>query len=399
MNKTASVVSPLYESDSEDDIFSCFPPKKKALLSTDKKDKSHKNNKHAFKAQSFYGNSLSTSFPRKKKTCYGSVIKKRCASSIFTKDIKTQGTDCDGSSDSDYFSIPSKWDFNGPIGSDQEIDGLSPSISDVDISPKLVKSPRKNIHCESNENIEDALKKMTSVKDQLLRRRVRQKLPVMNTADNPINCDQLSDETSSKKRRSTTQSEIWINSLKLTMRDKKDLEDDDMLTDKHIFAGQKLMKMTFPNIDGMQDTCLSQTKFKPMLNEGLQIHHIDGNHWVLSSSIDGNITVYDTLNDDLSDDLKKHLRELYVHIFKNKSLTVEMSRVQIQRGYSDCGLFVIAMAYEIGMGNDPATIFFKQNQMRKHLMYCFEREELTPFPQKPKHIESVARVFEKVKLK
>ena len=54
--------------------------------------------------------------------------------------------------------------------------------------------------------------------------------------------------------------------------------------------------------------------------------------------------------------------------------------VQQQRGVTDCGLFAIAFAFHLASGNDVSTLMFDQKLMRKHLLNCFEKKKLLPFP-------------------
>ena len=63
-------------------------------------------------------------------------------------------------------------------------------------------------------------------------------------------------------------------------------------------------------------------------------------------------------------------------------LEVDIPPVQTQTGPVDCGLFAIAFAYELAVGNLPVhEVRFDQKKMRSHLLSCFEKRELTHFPQ------------------
>ena len=53
---------------------------------------------------------------------------------------------------------------------------------------------------------------------------------------------------------------------------------------------------------------------------------------------------------------------------------------QKQTGGTDCGLFAIANAMEVLMGNDIGQVVFDQTMMRKHLATCFENGKMHPFP-------------------
>ena len=59
-----------------------------------------------------------------------------------------------------------------------------------------------------------------------------------------------------------------------------------------------------------------------------------------------------------------------------------MSNVQQQFGSSDCGLFAIAFTVHLAFGDDPQHIAFEQSQMRPHLLKCFQRKKMEPFPHK-----------------
>jgi len=61
--------------------------------------------------------------------------------------------------------------------------------------------------------------------------------------------------------------------------------------------------------------------------------------------------------------------------------------VQQQRGECDCGLFVIATAVHVGAGNNIEEISFDQTMMRSHLVQCFEKKTLSPFPQMKKKVK------------
>ena len=60
---------------------------------------------------------------------------------------------------------------------------------------------------------------------------------------------------------------------------------------------------------------------------------------------------------------------------------VDIPPVQIQTVSTDCGLFAIAFAYELAIGNQLVhEVRFDQKKTRSHLLSCFENGELTRFP-------------------
>ena len=113
----------------------------------------------------------------------------------------------------------------------------------------------------------------------------------------------------------------------------------------------------------------------------MQMHHIDGNHWVLSTSIGtcGVIQVYDSNKpDNISNDLMRQLNSLYSA--DGSDVCAEMMNCPQQINMSDCGVYVIAFAIELLQGQNLSSVEFDQGQMRPHLLQCFLNEKLTAFP-------------------
>ena len=52
----------------------------------------------------------------------------------------------------------------------------------------------------------------------------------------------------------------------------------------------------------------------------------------------------------------------------------------LQKGLKGHTLCIIAFAYHAAIGDNLRTLIFDQGRMRSHLLSCFERSELTPFP-------------------
>ena len=51
-------------------------------------------------------------------------------------------------------------------------------------------------------------------------------------------------------------------------------------------------------------------------------------------------------------------------------------------GKDDCALYAIAYMMSLAHEEEPAICRYKQEEMRDHLLSCFERMEITPFPSK-----------------
>ena len=108
------------------------------------------------------------------------------------------------------------------------------------------------------------------------------------------------------------------------------------------------------------------------------------NHWVVSSFLDGVISLYNSLSSTtLSAELAEQLARIYGHLkgsVEDGGLTVHHIPVQKQKGVSDCGPFAIAFAYHAALGDDLQTITFDQDKLRTHLVTCFEKEKFSRFP-------------------
>ena len=65
-------------------------------------------------------------------------------------------------------------------------------------------------------------------------------------------------------------------------------------------------------------------------------------------------------------------------------LTVHVPYVQQQIGGKDCGVFAIAFALHLCLGQELADIRFEQSRMRQHLLRCFQKRKLEGFPQQQK---------------
>ena len=189
-------------------------------------------------------------------------------------------------------------------------------------------------------------------------------------------------ERAAKKRHMATMSE---ESLKQISMEKP-------LNDEHVTFAQNLLQQQFPILNGLQTPLLSQNNgFCPVTDESIQIHHTGQLHWVTSCSIGGDIQLYDSRfkGGDLSSSLQVQLAQIYTTcITKEKGeeedvykfLQIEVPAVQMQQGETDCGLFVIAFAYHAARGDDLSKIKFHQEKMRQHLVQCFKKKRLEPFP-------------------
>lgn len=172
-----------------------------------------------------------------------------------------------------------------------------------------------------------------------------------------------------------------------TRKMRKSLTSGQWLYDDHMKLAQRLLKEEFPKLDGFQSTLLSQNDgFCPVKGDALQIHHINSNHWVTSSSIGNEVVIYDSkfTGGDLPSSLAHQLALLYRTWAEEDEGEIELAltvpSVQQQVGANDCGLFAIAFAVHAALGESVDELEFDQAQMREHLIKCFTKKRMLPFP-------------------
>ena len=117
---------------------------------------------------------------------------------------------------------------------------------------------------------------------------------------------------------------------------------------------------------------------------GVQIHHINGDHWVTSCCIGNEVTVYNSkfsggvLSSSLTHQLALIYRSLVVIEEDGEEvdphIVVHIPPVQQQDGDDDCGVFAIAFALHAILGDDLKNVEFDQSQMRSHLLDCQKKK-------------------------
>ena len=110
----------------------------------------------------------------------------------------------------------------------------------------------------------------------------------------------------------------------------------------------------------------------------IQILHNGAHHWLLLSSLDGTVTIYDSLNTRPTDLLHRQMTQLFSP--DDALPAYKQHNCHKQVGGTDCGIFAIAYALDLLNGNEPHKIRYDQNKMREHLINCFEQGKMTTFP-------------------
>ena len=142
----------------------------------------------------------------------------------------------------------------------------------------------------------------------------------------------------------------------------KGIRNGDMLSDMSMNEAQRLLKLQFPKIKGLQLTLLQQKHCNSINNtchqfikNQLQIIHCHNNHWMVASSISSSkeVYVYDSVYDSVAEEL---INALFC------STNIVMKKCQKQKGGVDCGLFAVANATTLASGIDPCNICSQTSQ-------------------------------------
>ena len=108
--------------------------------------------------------------------------------------------------------------------------------------------------------------------------------------------------------------------------------------------------------------------------------HDGNNHWLLSFNFNGRVQVCDRLFETLGGVTKRCLKALYKSLLdKDGKFSVTMIPVQKQKDSSGCGLFAVAFATNILEVISPAQSEFNVTSMRKHVLGCLEKQQLSAF--------------------
>ena len=184
-------------------------------------------------------------------------------------------------------------------------------------------------------------------------------------------------------------SKCWVKIGKLALNDKEKtiITTGKWLTDFHMCAAQLLLKSQFSYINGLRSTCYQDKEPLSTLNNMIQIITIGRNHWSVIStcplpsykSTDFTINYYDSLYHELPQDAERVIISLTSSFGFNK-IPVTVMPIAKQSGCTDCGLYAIAIATAICYNVDPVTVVFAQDELRPHLLQCFEKKTLQPFP-------------------
>ena len=178
--------------------------------------------------------------------------------------------------------------------------------------------------------------------------------------------------------------DVWIthgnHTLKLS--DKREIEQDEEMTDKHIQMAQHLAKIQFPVVGGLQSTLFQQKKKKGSWTANtIQIIYCNKrSHWITASTKFckfGQVNIYDSKFNKLDAESRITVKQMFG---LKKAGDINMVTMQCQKGNKDCGLFAIAVMTSLGFDEDPSTVIYDQDSLRRHFVNCITKGELSLFP-------------------
>ena len=145
-----------------------------------------------------------------------------------------------------------------------------------------------------------------------------------------------------------------------------------------------MLKESFPHMEGLQPTILEETLgFSIAMGDFVQVLHVSNSHWLTVANIGypkGHVNVYDSIpSGDIPGRTKMQIAAILCT--EEQNITVHFPVVQSQKGGSDCGLFALAFAATLCVGENPAQVNYIQHKLRNHLFDCLENRTIRNFPQ------------------
>ena len=124
-----------------------------------------------------------------------------------------------------------------------------------------------------------------------------------------------------------------------------------------------------------------------------QIHHTHSDHWVATIFHKDKIYLLDSLVTERKDDiiipdgLKIQLSQIYGR--QKNEITIQISDIMKQNNSVDCGLYAIAFITSYCFRKSLCfDLIFDSNELRTHLLQCFENKTISEFPLTSKTISS-----------
>ena len=207
--------------------------------------------------------------------------------------------------------------------------------------------------------------------------------------------DKVVSLSSTPQENAQKQSKKWISidKLMLTEKEKTVITNGQQLSDIHITAAQRLLKAQFSHLNGLQTTVYQLSKPLTHYENVIQILNVNNpdnaniDHWSVLSTVNcgntlGKVTCsyYDSAYSTLPFNTDEVIAQLLTRSSNCFDIKVSIISIGKQTGCTDCGLYAVANATSLAHDIDPATVIFRQEEMRAHFIQCIEERKMKPFP-------------------
>lgn len=180
----------------------------------------------------------------------------------------------------------------------------------------------------------------------------------------------------------------------LSATERRTIINGDMLTDESINFAQNLLSQQFPSLQGLENTTFGPVGGFSQFRRGthfIQILHTGRTHWVCYSNAnnrqpDVDADYYDSLFRGIVTFQTKNQMAQFLHC-SGPELKMNAVPVQQQTNGTNCGPFAIAYATNLAFQDqDPVSVNYDEGALRSHLLKCFDKNKMSPFPTLPGHI-------------
>ena len=124
-----------------------------------------------------------------------------------------------------------------------------------------------------------------------------------------------------------------------------------------------------------------------MQGPGVQIMNTDpfgkGQHWILVSTLhcdDGVIDIYDSAQGSYLRSSVVECLAKYIPTKTGDSLTFRFILCDKQKNGNDCGMYAICNMVSLLHNQDPCSLVYPAERLRRHLRLCMENRSFTVFP-------------------
>ena len=166
------------------------------------------------------------------------------------------------------------------------------------------------------------------------------------------------------------------------------ISNDDKLGDEHINAANQLLRSQYPDKQGLCTPVLGQKLCFPEFStlQGyaghtyLQILHTGADHWIAIEILsEEEVWVYDSMYLKPTYHTLKQIASIVKS--KHRQINISVAKVQFQKTTVDCGVYALAFLTDLCHGINPNTrVYASAQELRKHLIYCFEQGTMSLFP-------------------